>query len=114
MDRLDPRGKRLREAFKRMQLLGMKEARSRRPFTRFLRGLQAAFLHPVLRPILGGLIARVAGVGPRFFDRLYTAEELEEARRMSYAELAKEALGAKLASPEPMERGAKLSARTGR
>jgi hypothetical protein len=100
MDRLDPRGKRMREAFKRMQLVGMKEVRSRRPFTRFMRGLQSAFVHPVVRPLLGDLIARVAGVGPRFLDRLYTAEELVEVRRMSYAELAEEALAVKLSSQE--------------
>ncbi|MCC6554244.1 MAG: hypothetical protein IT372_14685 [Polyangiaceae bacterium] len=95
MDRLDPRGKRLGEAFKRFQLLGMKERRSRRPFTRFMRALQAAFMNPAGRAVAGGLIARVMGVDPRYIERLYTEEDLDRARRMSYAELAREALDVK-------------------
>lgn len=98
MDRLDPRGKRLREAFKRMQLLGMREERSRRPFTRFMRALQAAFMNPLVRPVLGDVITRVAGISPRFFQRLYDEGDLERTRRMSYSELADEALEVKQVS----------------
>jgi len=98
MDRLDPRGKRLREAFKRMQLLGMREERSRRPFTRFMRALQGAFMNPLVRPVLGDVLARVAGISPRFFQRLYDEGDLERTRRMSYSELADEALEVKQAS----------------
>ncbi len=95
MAHLDPKAKRLREAFKRMQLLGMKEERSRRPFTRFLRGVQDAFHDPRIRPVFGGLLGRVAGVGPEFLERMYTASDLDRARRMTYAEMAEEALEAK-------------------
>lgn len=95
MNDLDPRGRRLREAFKRLQLLGMKERSARRPFTRFMRALQEGFNSP-LRPILGGIFARLAGVGPDFLQRFYTEEELRRARRMSYDALAQEALDAKL------------------
>lgn len=97
MDWLDPRGKRLREAFKRTQLLGMREVRARQPFSRFLRALQGAFMNPVLRPVFGGLIARIAGVGPRYFERLFTAEDVARTRRMSYDELAEEVLNVKRA-----------------
>src|SRR5262249_55346724 len=40
MNRVDPSGERLREAFKRYQLLGNKPAVALRPFGRFMRGLQ--------------------------------------------------------------------------
>lgn len=95
MQHLDAKGKRLREAFKRMQLLGMKETSGTLPFNRFLRALQVIFNHPVGGPLLGGVAGRLAGVG-RFLERFYTPADLEQARRMSYADLADEALGAKL------------------
>lgn len=95
MDRLDERGVRLREAFKRFQILGRREQNSRLPFTRFLRVLQDGFQNPVVRPVFGNVLARVAGVSPEFFQRLYTEDELERARKMSYEELAEEALAAK-------------------
>ena len=47
-------------------------------------------------PLLGGVAGRLAGVG-RFLERFYTPTDLEQARRMSYADLADEALGVKLA-----------------
>lgn len=97
MAHLDPKGKRLREAFKRMQLLGRKEPNARLPFGRFLRSLDAAFNHPVAGKVVGGLAGRLAGVGS-FLERFYTPEELERARSMSYAELADEAISAKTAS----------------
>lgn len=97
MEHVDPRGKRLREAFKRMQLLGKKEPNARLPFTRFLRSLDAVFNHPVGGKLAGGLAGRLAGVGP-FLQRFYTPEELERARHMTYAELAEEALAVKTSS----------------
>ena len=96
MHELDPRGRRLREAFKRFQLLGMRERSPRRPFTRFMRALQEGFNSP-LRPIFGGLFARLGGVSPDLMQRLYTEEDLSRVRRMSYAAMAQEALDAKIA-----------------
>jgi hypothetical protein len=94
MERLDPKGKRLREAFKRMQILGMKDVNVRLPFTKFLRSLQVLFNHPVAGPLVGDFVGRVAGVG-RFLERFYTDEDIERARRMTYTELAQEALALK-------------------
>jgi hypothetical protein len=94
MERLDPRGKRLREAFKRMQILGMRDPEARLPFSKFLRSLQVLFNHPVAGPLVGDLVGRVAGVG-RFLERFYTDEDIERARRMTYTELAQEALALK-------------------
>ncbi|MBK8254727.1 MAG: hypothetical protein IPK82_18960 [Polyangiaceae bacterium] len=94
MFHLDPRGKRLKDAFKRMQILGRKEETARRPFTKFLRALDAIFNHPVAGPLFGGIAGRLTGVGS-FMERFYTPEELENARKMTYAELAEDALSAK-------------------
>lgn len=94
MGYLDPRGKRLKDAFKRLQLLGMKAERARRPFNRFLRAMQAIFNHPVAGKLLGSTASRLVGVGP-FLERFYSEEELTRTRSMSYAELAQEALGVK-------------------
>lgn len=92
---VDPEGKRLRDAFKRMQLLGRKEANSRRPFTKFMRFLQDGVDHPIAGKVVGGIFGRVAGVGKEWMGRQYDEGELARARKMSYEELAQEALAAK-------------------
>lgn len=94
MAHLDPQGKRLKDAFKRLQLLGMKAEQARRPFNRFLRSLQGIFNHPVAGPLAGDVVGRIVGVGS-FLERFYTEEELRRARSMSYADMAREALEAK-------------------
>jgi len=95
MQLVDPQGKRLRDAFKRMQLLGRKEANSRRPFTKFMRFLQDGVEHPIAGKLVGGLFGRVAGVGKEWLGRHYDESELSRAQRMSYEELAQEALAVK-------------------
>jgi hypothetical protein len=104
MDLVDPSGVRLREAFKRFQQLGAKPGVAARPFGRFMIGLQEMYLHPVIGPIFGGVLGRVSGVGGRFLERLNDPEELEEAAKKSYEELAQEALAAKR-TPESSSRG---------
>lgn len=98
MNFVDPEGKRLRDAFKRMQLLGRKEETPRRPFTRFLRLLQDGVDHPLTGRFVGDLFGRVGGVGKEFMARQYDDTELTRARRMSYEDMAKEALAAKEAN----------------
>jgi hypothetical protein len=95
MAMVDPSGKRLREAFKRGQLLGAKSDVAVRPFWRFLSTMRETVKHPVLGPLLGGLAARVVGVPPEFMHDLYTEGEYRRASQMSYDELAAEALEAK-------------------
>jgi hypothetical protein len=94
---VDPEGKRFREAFKRMQLLGRREAQTRRPFTKFLRFLQDGIDHPIAGRFVGDFFSRVAGVEKDFMKTLFDQEELARARRMSYEEMAREALDAKQA-----------------
>jgi rubrerythrin len=95
MDRVDPSGKRLREAFKRMQLLGFKPGLDQCPFVVFMRVLHDLFNHPLAGPIFGKLAARLAGVDPRFMARLYTEREATDARDASFDQLADDALRAK-------------------
>jgi hypothetical protein len=91
----DPSGVRLREAIKRIQLLGLKPDVAARPFTRFINLLRALYQTPVIGPALGGVLSRAAGVPGDLLIDLFTPEEAARASRMSYAELADEALAAK-------------------
>lgn len=96
MERVDPSGKRLREAIRRFQLLGDKPGVADRPFGKFMRVVQQLYLHPVIGPLASRVLSRLAGVEPRFMEQLNTDQELERARTMSYETLAEEALAAKL------------------
>lgn len=98
MDLVDPQGRRLLEAFKRIQLLGEKTEANRRPFARFMYGLQRTFNTPVVGTALSPVISRVMGVDPKVIRTLYTLDEARRAQRMSFDELAQDALQAKYAS----------------
>ena len=95
MDFVDPSGARLREAFKRFQQLAAKPGVSARPFGKFFITLQELYHRPVVGPLFGKGLARVAGVGERFIQRLNSEAELAEAAGKSYEELAQEALAVK-------------------
>lgn len=96
MELVDPKGARLFEAFKRIQLLGHKHGTGpRRPFTRFVHGLQILFESRLTRPFLGPVIQRILGVDPRVIRTLFTEQELARAHRMSFDAMAEEALAAK-------------------
>jgi acyl carrier protein phosphodiesterase len=97
MDFVDPSGVRMREAFKRFQQLGAKPGVSDRPFSRFMIALQELYHRPVVGPLFGKAIGRIAGVGERFLPRLNSEAELAVAARKSYEELAQEALAVKQA-----------------
>lgn len=96
MDMTDPSGRRLVEAFKRIQLLGDRPGVAERPFARFIKTLQALFNDPLVGALAGPLLARAIGLDPRVIRTLYTEEEKRRADAMSIGELADEALGAKL------------------
>lgn len=99
MTRVDPERRRMREAFKRMQLLGTRPGVSERPFSRFLRSAQRLYVvsekNPVTRALFGGLAERLVGVPGEYLQDLATAEEREAAARLTMDELAKDALAAK-------------------
>lgn len=96
MELVDPGSRRMREAFKRMQLLGAKEGVNERPFSKFMRVLQDVHNHPIAGKVVGRLAARLSGVEPRFMRQLYTATEWQRAAGMSFDALAEDALQAKL------------------
>jgi hypothetical protein len=95
MERVDPSGRRLREAIRRFQLLVSKPGVQRRPFGRFVQTLEDLYQHRVLRTLFGEVLARLAGVEPRFLERLNTDEQLAEGAHMSFDELAEDALAEK-------------------
>jgi len=95
MDMTDPSGKRLLEAFKRIQLIGLKEEVQHRPFNRFLRAMQDGFNHPIVGRFAGAAISRVIGLEPRVLRRLYTDEDEVAIQRKSFDEMAQETLAMK-------------------
>lgn len=98
MDMTDPSGRRLLEAFKRIQLLGDRPDVAQRPFARFIKTLQLLFNDPIVGAVAGPIIARIIGLDPRVIRTLYSDEEKQRADAMSISELAEEALAAKLDS----------------
>lgn len=99
IDRTDPSGRRIREAFKRIQLISRKPTVARLPFTRFMLVMQDVVNHRVAGPIIGGLALRVFGGERRVAAQLFTDDELRRAQSMSFEELAEDAVGAKYATP---------------
>lgn len=97
MDVTDPQGRRMREAFKRIQLVAQKRGVARRPFVAFMLRLQALYNSDLVRPLLGPVISRVMGIDPRYITVLYDAAEGSRAERMSLDDMADEALQAKYA-----------------
>ncbi len=95
MDRIDPTGERLREAFKRMQLLGTRPGLEELPLTKFWSSMMTLYNQPWMGRRGKEAVARVVGAEPRFMEYLATEEELSRARAMSLDELAAEALAAK-------------------
>jgi hypothetical protein len=90
---------RLREAFRRLQLLEAKDGVVERPFGTFIQKLMDVYNHPVAGPLFGPIASRLAGVEPELMKRMNSAAELERARRMSFDELAQDALAAKHETP---------------
>jgi hypothetical protein len=95
MARTDPSGRRIREAFKRMQLLSAKPEVAARPFNRFLIRMQRVHNHPVAGPVLGRLVVRLTGVDPDYLRILYTDQEFRRASGLDIDTLAEESLQAK-------------------
>lgn len=95
MNVVDPQQKRLREAFKRIQVIGHRPGTSRRPFARFMLAMHNAYNQPLARRWMGPVLSRVVGVPGEMLTTLYTEEELARSARQSFDELAEEALAAK-------------------
>ena len=86
---------RLREAFRRLQLLEAKDGVVALPFGAFLQKLLDVYNHPVAGPLFGSIASRLAGLEPELMQRLNSADEMERARGLSFDNLAQEAIAAK-------------------
>jgi hypothetical protein len=95
MDRTDPSGRRLREAFKRIQLVLHKPKVARTPFSRVMIGLQRLYNHPVFGRVFGRVLLRMLGADERAAQILFSDAELARAERMTFEEMAEEALAVK-------------------
>ena len=95
MDRTDPSGRRVQEAFKRIQLVLRKPTVARAPFSRMMIKMQEAYNHPILGKLLGRFLLRALGAEDRAARILFTQEELARTQQMSFDELAEEAIGVK-------------------
>jgi hypothetical protein len=95
MDRTDPTGRRVQEAFKRIQLVLRKPTVARAPFSKMMIGLQALYNHPVFGKVFGRLLLRLLGAEDRAARILFTQDELARTQSMSFDELAEEALAVK-------------------
>jgi hypothetical protein len=98
MRRTDPQGKRMFEAFKRVQLLQNMPGMERSPLPRFVLFLRDTYNHPLWGRIFAGLAQRVSGLPPELLKTLYTRGEADQARRRGFDWLAEDALKAKFAA----------------
>ena len=96
MQRTDPSGRRIREAFKRIQMLSAKPRVAARPFSRFFLTVKEIHNHPVLGPVLGRLAVRTLGIDPEVIRNLYTPDEFRWAASATFDELADAAMAQKL------------------
>ena len=74
MDRTDPSGRRVQEAFKRIQLVLRKPTVARAPLSKMMIRLQEAYNHPILGKILGRFILRALGAEDRAARILFTPD----------------------------------------
>ncbi len=96
MEVVDPSGKRMREAFRRIQILGSKPNVQRRPFVRVMMALQDMYRKPWAAATIGPILERATGVPGSVLVRLIDEEDERRAAKLSFDELAEEALAAKL------------------
>jgi hypothetical protein len=85
----------MREAFKRSHMIAQRADVAALPVTRFVLAVQAAWENPALKKTVGPLILRLAGVPGDVLTNPLTEAEKAAAARMSFDELAADALSAK-------------------
>lgn len=83
---VDPSDRHMRDAFKRIQLLGRKPELAARPFARFLRVVQLGYNTPVIGRLFGSVFTRLAGVPGIALHITYDRDEERRAQVMSYDE----------------------------
>lgn len=97
MEVVDPAGRRLREAVKRLQLLQDMPGVDTHFTAKFGLLLRDLYHHPQLGPLFAGAIQRVVGIPHEFIENLYTQDESREAHQRGFGWLAEQTLAAKFA-----------------
>lgn len=97
MLRLDPGGKRIREAIKRLQLLRAKPNVAEQPMAKMLLALQRINDTPYLGRAFATIFTRLIIIEPELYRRLTTEAEERRAAAMTFEQMAEEALAAKYA-----------------
>ena len=95
---VDPSGKRLKEAYKRIQLLQEREDVGQRPFLRFMSTVRRLYEDERVGPVLGPSLSRLVGIDQSVMGTVYDEQEKQASLKMNMDELAEEAVAAKLAS----------------
>ncbi len=95
MDRTDPTGRRIEEAFKRIQLVLRKPTVRRSPCSQLMLKFQDLYNHPVIGKVFGRVLLRLLGADERAAKILFTQDELERTMAMSFDELAEDAISVK-------------------
>jgi hypothetical protein len=95
MARLDPSKKRIREAIKRLQLLRAKPNVANQPMARLLLALQKVNDTPYLGKAFATVFTRMIIIEPELYRRLTDEAEERRAAKLSYEQMAEEALAVK-------------------
>ncbi len=98
MTRLDPSSKRIREAMKRLQLLRAKPNVANQPMARMLLALQRVNDTPFLGRAFATIFTRMIIIEPELYRRLTTEAEERRAAKLTYEQMAEEALAVKHAN----------------
>ena len=98
MQLVDPSGKRMQEAFKRMQLLSKKEEVARTPLARLMTSARELYKNPIARKTLGPVLTRLVGLDASAMDDLFTETEARSVQGKTFDELAQETLALKYQS----------------
>ena len=96
MVRLDPSKKRIREAIKRLQLLRAKPNVANQPMARALLAMQRINDTPYLGKLVSTIFTRMILIEPELYGRLTNEAEERRAAKLTYDQLAEEALAQKL------------------
>lgn len=98
---VDPSGRRIREALKRMQALAAKPGVVDRPFGHYLKVIQDTYHRPIVGRLLSGVLSRLSGFEPAYIARLNTEQELARTAEKSFEQLAEEVLAVKYDAAAP-------------
>jgi len=99
MKRLDPSSKRIREAMKRLQLLRTKPKVAEQPMARVLLALQRVNDTPYLGRAFAAIFTRMIIIEPELYRRLTDDAEERRVAKLSYEQMAEEALAVKHDTP---------------